>query len=451
MKLFEKYNMILSRTDPIKYTGVVTRVMGLLIESSGPQVVLGEVCQILIPGAPEPVKAEVVGFRDNIVQLMPYGEIDGIEPGCVVVASGKTLEVPVSKKMLGRVIDSLGQPYDELGSYGADAWYSVSAPSPDALKREVISERITTGVRAIDFLATAGKGQRMGIFSGSGVGKSTLLGMIARNSNADVNVIALIGERGREVREFIERDLGPEGMKKSVILVSTSDTPPLARLRGAYVATAVAEYFRDQGKDVMLLFDSITRFARAQREIGLAAGEPPANRGFPPSVFEKLPKLLERCGTNDKGTITGFYTILVEGDDMDEPISDNVRGILDGHIVLERRLAQRYHYPSINVLNSLSRLATVVTDKDEQQAAGKFRRLLSAYTEAEDLINVGAYAAGSNTEIDEAISRIDSMNDFLRQEVDDPAPLKKTLSEASAIVEMPIIAAAEEKSGVEAE
>ncbi|HAK47533.1 MAG TPA: flagellum-specific ATP synthase FliI, partial [Spirochaeta sp.] len=424
---------------------------GLLIESSGPQVVLGEVCQILIPGAPEPVKAEVVGFRDNIVQLMPYGEIDGIEPGCVVVASGKTLEVPVSKKMLGRVIDSLGQPYDELGSYGADAWYSVSAPSPDALKREVISERITTGVRAIDFLATAGKGQRMGIFSGSGVGKSTLLGMIARNSNADVNVIALIGERGREVREFIERDLGPEGMKKSVILVSTSDTPPLARLRGAYVATAVAEYFRDQGKDVMLLFDSITRFARAQREIGLAAGEPPANRGFPPSVFEKLPKLLERCGTNDKGTITGFYTILVEGDDMDEPISDNVRGILDGHIVLERRLAQRYHYPSINVLNSLSRLATVVTDKDEQQAAGKFRRLLSAYTEAEDLINVGAYAAGSNTEIDEAISRIDSMNDFLRQEVDDPAPLKKTLSEASAIVEMPIIAAAEEKSGVEAE
>ncbi len=440
MKMFEKYNMILSRTDPIKYTGVVTRVMGLLIESSGPQVVLGEVCQIMIPGNESPVKAEVVGFRDNTVQLMPYGEIDGIEPGCVVVASGKILEIPVSQKMLGRVIDSLGCPYDELGSYGADAWYPASAASPDALKREVISERVTTGVRAIDFLNTVGKGQRMGIFSGSGVGKSTLLGMIARNTDADVNVIALIGERGREVREFIERDLGPEGMKKSVVVVSTSDTPPLARLRGAYVATAIAEYFRDQGKDVMLLFDSITRFARAQREIGLASGEPPANRGYPPSVFEKLPKLLERCGTNEKGTITGFYTILVEGDDMDEPISDNVRGILDGHLVLERRLAQRYHYPSIDVLNSLSRLATVVTERDEQKAAGKFRRLLAEYTEAEDLINVGAYAAGSNKVIDEAISKIEAINGFLRQEIDDPAPLDQTLLQASKIIGMPISA-----------
>ncbi len=446
MKIFEKYNMLLNRTDPIKYTGVVTRVLGLLIESSGPQVVLGEVCQILIPLAPCPVKAEVIGFKGNTVQLMPYNEIDGIEPGCIVVASGKTLEIPVSEKMLGRVLDSLGRPCDDLGSYGADAWFPVAAASPGALQRQVISERITTGVRAIDFLTAAGKGQRLGIFSGSGVGKSTLLGMIARNTNADVNVIALIGERGREVREFIERDLGPEGMKKSVIIVSTSDTPPLARLRGAYVATAVAEYFRDQGKDVMLLFDSITRFARAQREIGLAAGEPPANRGFPPSVFEKLPKLLERCGTNDKGTITGFYTILVEGDDIDEPISDNVRGILDGHIVLDRRLAQRYHYPSIDVLNSLSRLASVVTERDEQKAAGKFRRLLAAYTEAEDLINVGAYAAGSNSEIDEAISKIDSINNFLRQDVDDPAPLRQTLEMASEIVEMPIAAAVPEES-----
>ena len=438
MNMFEKYNMMLGRTDPIKYTGVVTRVMGLLIESSGPQVVLGEVCQILIPGAGDPVKAEVVGFRNNTVQLMPYGEIEGIEPGCVVVASGKTLEIPVSRKMLGRVIDSLGRPYDDLGSYGADAWYSVAAPAPDALKREVIRERMITGVRAIDFLTAVGKGQRMGIFSGSGVGKSTLLGMIARNTDADVNVIALIGERGREVREFIERDLGPEGMKKSVVIVSTSDTPPLSRLRGAYVATAVAEYFRDQGKDVMLLFDSVTRFARAQREIGLAAGEPPANRGYPPSVFEKLPKLLERCGTNEKGTITGFYTILVEGDDMDEPISDNVRGILDGHIVLERRLAQKYHYPSINVLNSLSRLSTVVTERDEQQAAGKFRRLIAEYTEAEDLINVGAYAKGSNAQIDEAIGKIDAINDFLRQDVDDKAPLEQTIGAASAIIGMPI-------------
>lgn len=456
MDIFEKYNMILNRTDPIKYTGIVTRVIGLLIESSGPQVVLGEVCQILIPGADYPVKAEVVGFKDTTVQLMPYGEIEGIEPGCVVVASGKTLEIPVSDKMLGRVLDSLGQPYDDLGSYGADAWYPVSAASPGALKRQVINNRLTTGVRAIDFLTAVGKGQRMGIFSGSGVGKSTLLGMIARNTNADVNVIALIGERGREVREFIERDLGPEGMKKSVIIVSTSDTPPLARLRGAYAATAVAEYFRDQGKDVMLLFDSITRFARAQREIGLAAGEPPANRGYPPSVFEKLPKLLERCGTNEKGTITGFYTILVEGDDMDEPISDNVRGILDGHIVLERRLAQRYHYPAIDTLNSLSRLATVVTARDEQRAAGKFRRLLAEYTGAEDLINVGAYAAGSNKIIDEAISRIDSINAFLRQEVDDPAPLSETLQRASGILGMEIQAAEEsvsvdEEAGIKVE
>jgi len=397
------------------------------------------------------VKAEVVGFRDKTVQLMPYHEIDGIEPGCVVVASGKTLEIPVSKRMLGRVVDAMGQPTDGQGSYGADAWYPVSAPSPNALAREVIRDRIVTGVRAIDFMTPAGKGQRIGIFSGSGVGKSTLLGMIARNTNADVNVIALIGERGREVREFIERDLGPEGMKKSIIIVSTSDTPPLSRLRGAYVATTVAEYFRDQGNDVMLLFDSITRFARAQREIGLASGEPPANRGYPPSVFERMPKLLERCGTSDKGTITGFYTILVEGDDMDEPIADNVRGILDGHIVLKRRLAQRYHYPAIDVLDSVSRLSTVVTKKDEQAAAGKMRRLLAEYTEAEDLINVGAYAAGSNQVIDEAIGKMGAINGFLRQDIEDKAPLKSTLDIASEIVEMPITAAsdaAESDAGV---
>ena len=430
--------MILNRTDPIKYTGLVTRVTGLLVESSGPQVVLGEVCQILIPGNCEPVKAEVVGFRDKTVQLMPYHEIDGIEPGCVVVASGKTLEIPVSDRMLGRVVDSLGRPLDEKGAYGADAWYPVSAPSPEALERKVINSRITTGVRALDFMTPAGKGQRIGIFSGSGVGKSTLLGMIARNTSADVNVIALIGERGREVREFIERDLGPEGMKRSVLVVSTSDTPPLARLRGAYVATAIAEYFRDKGNDVMLLFDSITRFARAQREIGLASGEPPANRGFPPSVFEKMPKLLERCGTSKNGTITGFYTILVEGDDMDEPISDNVRGILDGHVVLERRLAQRYHYPAIDVLNSLSRLSTSVTEKDEQKAAGKMRRLLAEYTEAEDLINVGAYASGSNPVIDEAIGKMADINAFLRQDVEEKAVLSETLEKASGIVEMPI-------------
>ncbi len=436
--MFDKYSMILNRTDPIKYTGVVERVTGLLIESSGPQVVLGELCQILIPGLDSPVKAEVVGFNGTTVQLMPYGEIDGIEPGCVVVASGKTLEVPVSENMLGRVIDSLGHPLDERGSYGADTWYNATANSPNAMKRKVIKERIVTGVRAIDFMTPAGKGQRIGIFSGSGVGKSTLLGMIARNTNADVNVIALIGERGREVREFIERDLGPEGMKKTVLVVSTSDTPPLSRLRGAYTATTIAEYFRDKGLDVMLLFDSVTRFARAQREIGLASGEPPANRGFPPSVFERLPKLLERCGTSDKGTITGFYTILVEGDDMDEPVADNVRGILDGHIILDRGLAQKYHYPAIDVLSSVSRLSTVVAQKDEQQAAGRMRRLLAEYRSAEDLISVGAYASGSNPVIDEAIDKMEYINGFLRQEIDEQAHIVQTLNLASAITEMDI-------------
>lgn len=434
MDFLTKYNKILSRTDPIKYTGVVTKVVGLLIESDGPQAVLGEVCQIIIPYVEKTVKAEIVGFKDKKVQLMPFDEIEGIEPGCVVIASGKKLEIPVSEKMLGRVINSIGKPMDGLGGYEAESWYPVVTTSPGALDRQVIKERVSTGVRSIDFLAAVGKGQRLGIFSGSGVGKSTLLGMIARNTNAEVNVIALIGERGREVKEFIEKDLGEEGMKKSVVIVSTSDTPPLSRLRGAYVATAVAEYFRDKGKDVMLLFDSVTRYARAQREIGLASGEPPANRGYPPSVFEKLPKLLERCGTNEKGTITGFYAILVEGDDMDDPISDNVRGILDGHIVLDRKLAQKYHYPAINVLDSLSRLSTVVTNKKEQVAAGKFRQLLAAYTEAEDLINVGAYAQGSNPVIDESIERIGLMNEFLKQEVDEHSTIDETLSMASKVI-----------------
>lgn len=295
-----------------------------------------------------------------------------------------------------------------------------------------------TGVRAIDAMTPVGKGQRIGIFSGSGVGKSTLLGMIARNTKADINVIALIGERGREVREFIESDLGPEGLKRSVIIVSTSNTPPLARVKGAYVATAVAEYFRNQGKDVMLLFDSVTRFARSQREIGLAVGEPPATRGFTPSVFSILPKLLERCGTSDKGTITGFYTILVDGDDLDEPVSDNVRGILDGHIVLSRKLAEGYHYPAIDVLNSLSRLSTKITSIEEQQAVGKIRKLLAVYTEAEDLINVGAYAEGSSPDIDLAIEKIEEIREFLQQRIEENSPLEETLSGISRIAEMEI-------------
>jgi flagellum-specific ATP synthase len=302
----------------------------------------------------------------------------------------------------------------------------VLTTPPDPLDRTTIREQLVTGVRSIDGLIAAGKGQRLGVFSGSGVGKSTLIGMIARNTKADINVIALIGERGREVREFIENDLGPEGLARSVVIVSTSNTPPLARLRGAFVATAIAEYFRDQGNDVMLLFDSVTRFARAQREIGLATGEAPATRGFPPSVFSLLPKLLERTGTSHAGSITGFYSILVEGDDMDEPVSDTVRGILDGHIVLSRQLAQRYHYPAIDVLNSVSRLATKVTPPDVQEAAGYVRRVMATYREAEDLINVGAYAEGSNAEIDEAIEKMPQINAFLRQRVDEQAPVEET-------------------------
>ena len=434
MTQFDKYDLAVQRTDPIKHTGTVTRIQGLLIESNGPQVIMGELCQILIPNTNGVIWAEVVGIRENVVQLMPYTDAEGLEVGCHVVAMGETLNVPVSDKLLGRVLDAMGRPIDGRGFAGAVDWYSIFAEPPDVLKRSQIKTRIVTGIRSLDALCPVGKGQRLGIFSGSGVGKSTLLGMIARNTNADVNVIALIGERGREVREFIENDLGPEGLKRSVIVVAKSSAPPLSRLRGAFIATTIAEYFRDQGKDVMLLFDSVTRFARAQREIGLATGEPPATRGYTPSVFAILPKLLERCGTSNCGTITGFYTILVEGDDMDEPISDAVRGILDGHIVLSRRLAERYHYPAIDVLASLSRLGTKVTPPEEQEVAGRFRRLLATYTEAEDLINVGAYAEGSNASIDEAIARIDGMNSFLIQGIEEKADIESTLRSLNGIV-----------------
>jgi len=425
--MFEKYSKLIERMDPIKYTGTVKRVRGLLIESHGPQVVVGETCQIIIQKENRIAWAEVIGFDNMNVQLMAFDQMEGIEPGCIIIAMGESLSVPVSDRLMGRVLDAMGKPIDGKGSIGsADAVSTVNTP-PNVLFRKKISERLVTGVRAIDSMTPAGKGQRIGIFSGSGVGKSTLLGMIARNTAADVNVIALIGERGREVQEFIDHDLGEEGLKRSVLVVSTSDTSPLSRVRGAFVATSIAEYFREQGKDVMLLFDSITRFARAQREIGLTLGEPPATRGFTPSVFSILPKLLERCGNSEKGTITGFYNILVEGDDMDEPVSDTVRGILDGHIVLSRKLAQAYHYPAIDVLNSLSRLGNKVTSKDEQRAAGRIRQLIAAYTEAEDLINVGAYAEGSSSEVDEAIGKIGDIWDFLSQEIEEDADIRETI------------------------
>jgi flagellum-specific ATP synthase len=431
--MFDKYASVLEVLDPIKFTGVVQRVQGLLVEASGPSAQVGELCQILVPRGRGTVWAEVVGLRGTTVQLMPYDEMEGIEIGNLVIAMGEQLRVPVSEKLLGRTLDSMGKPIDGKGDVGSEVWYPAFNTPPDVLKRKRIREIVATGVRAIDGLLTVGKGQRMGIFSGSGIGKSTLMGMIARNTSADVNVIALIGERGREVREFIENDLGPEGLARSVIIVSSSNKPPLARIRGAYVAAAVAEYFRDQGRDVMLLFDSVTRFARAQREIGLAIGEPPANRGFTPSVFSLLPKLLERSGTSEKGSVTGFYTVLVEGDDIDDPVSDNVRGILDGHIVLTRRLASRNHYPAIDVLGSISRLSIQVTGPRTREACGYIRRVMATYAQAEDLISVGAYVKGSNAEIDEAIGKMPAIEKFLVQAIDEKASLARTLAMAGEI------------------
>lgn len=433
MSLFDKYETTIQRTDPQKFLGRVTRVQGLMIESTGPQAIVGELCQIEVPTQNKWVWAEVVGLHGRTVQLMPYEEVDGLEIGCKVKAMGESLLVPVGDKLLGRVLDGLGRPIDGLGDVGSSTFYPAVSNPPDALNRQRITRKVATGVRSIDALVPLGKGQRLGIFAGSGVGKSTLLGMIAKNTNADINVVALIGERGREVREFIDNELGPEGLARSVIVVSTSNTPALARLRGAYVATAVAEYFRDQGKDVMLLFDSVTRFAYAQREIGLAVGEPPARQGYTPSVFSLLPKLLERAGTGETGTITGLYTILVDGDDMDDPIADAVRGILDGHVVLSRRLADQGHYPAVDVLRSVSRLATKITSPTAREAFTILRRHLAVYTQAEDLINAGAYVPGSNPEIDVAIKKYPEIRAFLVQAVDDRAPWLETLRRAAVI------------------
>jgi flagellum-specific ATP synthase len=436
--IFEKYLNTAQRTDPIKCTGKIVNVKGLLIESRGPQAIIGEICRIIAPRAKARIRAEVVGLKDEIVQLMAFEETDGLEVGDRVIALGSRLEVPVSNKLLGRVLDAFGAPIDGKGDIDAVAMYPALASPPDPLKRRRITERITTGIRAIDGLLAVGKGQRLGIFSGSGVGKSTFLGMIARNTSADVNVVALIGERGREVNDFIDNALGPEGLARSVLVVTPGNSPPLMRLRGAYVATAVAEYFRDQGNDVMLMFDSVTRFARAMREIGLASGEPPAQRGFPPSMFDSMPKLLERSGTSEKGSITGFYTVLVDGDDMDEPVADTVRGILDGHIILSRNLAEAYHYPPIDVLKSISRLATTVAGPACKKATGVIRRNMATYAEMEDFINIGEYKSGSNPVVDEAIAKHVPIEEFLIQEVDEPSSLEDTLNAMSEIAEIQI-------------
>lgn len=436
---FDKYINTIERTEPIKYTGSVTAVKGLMIECNGPRSVIGEICTIHVDSLKTNVLAEVVGLEDNVVRLMAFGETRGIEIGSIVVASGHVLEVPVGKQLLGRVIDATGKPYDGKGEILPETYYPALNNPPNPMSRKSIDRRVVTGVRAIDSLLTVGKGQRLGIFAGSGVGKSTLLSTIARNTSADINVIALIGERGREVKDFIENDLGEEGLKRSVLVVATSDTPSIARLRAAYVATAIAEYFRDQGKDVMMLFDSVTRFAHAQREIGLATGEPPAQRGYPPSVFDMLPKLLERTGTNDKGSITAFYTVLVDGGDMDEPIADKVRGTVDGHIVLSRELAGKQHYPAIDMLTSISRLAKRVSGTNTNKAVQRLKKWIALYSEQEDFIKLGVYQRGNSTEIDEAIEHHEELEDFLCQDTHEHLTIEDTLQRLSQVsgIEIP--------------
>lgn len=414
---FDNYNKALGSINSISYTGKVSQVVGLTIESCGPPVQLGETCILHNYKRTGSIKAEVVGFKEGKVLLMPLGEIKGIGPGSLVESTHNLLTLPVGNGLKGRILDGLGRPMDGKGPVECEGVVLVDNSPPNPLQRRRISQPLTLGIKAIDGLLTCGNGQRLGIFAGSGVGKSTLLGMMARNTKADVNVIALIGERGREVLEFVEKDLGDEGIKRSVLVVATSDQPPLVRVKSALVATSIAEYFRDQGLSVLLMMDSITRFAMAQREIGLAIGEPPVARGYTPSVFAELPKLLERSGNSAKGSITGLYTVLVEGDDFNEPISDAVRGILDGHIVLSRELANSNHYPAIEILTSVSRVMPDLIHKDHLQRAGRIKTLMAAYKESRDLINIGAYSPGSNPTIDEAIEKVPLINKFLQQEV----------------------------------
>lgn len=413
--------------------GKVSEVVGLIIKVEGLDVFVGEICEINIRNSNKIALSEVVGFVKQTVLLMPLDELEGIGPGCLVKATGKTLTVKVNDGLLGHTLDGLGRPMDGLVIEDGNPEYQVINDSPDPFKRRAISGVMSTGVRAIDGLMTVGEGQRMGIFAGSGVGKSTLLGMIARYCEADVIVIGLIGERGREVKEFIENDLGIEGYKKSVVVCATSDAPPLVRLKGAHVATAIAEFFRDQGKKVVLMMDSVTRFAMAQREIGLSIGEPPTTKGYTPSVFTALPKLLERSGMSDKGSITAFYTVLVEGDDMNEPIADAVRGILDGHILLSRKIASQNHYPAIDVQNSLSRLMKSLVVPEHQKHSGELKENMAAYTEAKDLIDIGAYKKGSNPLVDYAISLHQPINDFLRQQVEEPSDYEMTVRKLHAL------------------
>ena len=432
----ERYYMTLNALSTIRSNGKVTKVIGLVVEAHGPASRLGGICDIYSGGDKRKIRAEVLGFRDNKILLMPLEDIRGIEPGSRVVAREENALIGVGNGLLGRVIDGLGNPMDSKGPVSIEKDYPIYTNPINPLLRKEISGPLDIGIRAVNGLLTIGCGQRMGIFAGSGVGKSVLLGMIARKTSADVNVIALIGERGREVNDFIKKELGEEGLKRSVVVVATSDQLPLIRMRGAFIATAIAEYFRDQGKHVNLMMDSVTRFAMAQREIGLSLGEPPTTKGYTPSVFTLLPKLLERAGTSSNhGTITGLYTVLVEGDDMNEPVADALRSILDGHIVLTRDLAMQNHYPAIDILKSISRVMVDVISLKQKENANKFKAIMATYKKAEDLINIGAYVSGSNHMIDYAIDMIEKINSYLKQEVEEKVSFKESVQQLEDLFE----------------
>ncbi len=418
---------VVRQAPSVQVWGKVTNIVGVLVQGYCPNVSVGSLCEIVPDGEESPVPAEVVGFRDAMALLMPLGELRGLAPGNLIRVRDSSATLPVGQAMLGRVLDAMGQPIDGKGPLSLDASRAIYASPPGPMERAQIGEPLDVGVSSINGLLTCGLGQRMAIMAGSGVGKSTLMGMIARDSKASINVIALIGERGREVREFIENDLGPEGLKRSVVIVATSDQSPVLRMRGAFVATSVAEHFAEQGEDVMLMMDSVTRYAMANREIGLAIGEPPTTKGYPPSVFAKLPKFLERAGNFKKGgSITGLYTVLVEGDDMNEPVADTVRSILDGHIVLDRKLAHKNHYPPIDVLQSASRLMRQVVDEEHLQYSAQIQNVLATYRESEDLVTIGAYTPGTNKALDDALNRIQAVNDFLVQDKNDHMSLEQT-------------------------
>ena len=435
--LFSILESELAQLPLVKINGRVAQVVGLVAESQGPDVRVGDLCRICFRDGSHGLDAEVVGFRDDRVLLMPLGDLREVGPGCDVISTNHPLEVGVGEALLGRILDGLGEPMDDRGPLAATDFYPLYAEPPHPLRRQMVESPLSVGVRVVDGMLTLGTGQRIGIFAGSGVGKSTLLGMMARYTTADVNVISLVGERGREVREFIERDLGPEGLARSVLIIATSDQPPLIRLKAALTATAVAEYFRDRGRNVLLMMDSVTRVARAQREIGLAIGEPPATRGYTPSVFEMLPRLLERAGAGERGSITGIYTVLVEGDDMNEPVADTVRGVLDGHIVLSRKIASRNFYPAVSVLESVSRVMPAIVSPEHLAAAGRIRDLMATYAESEDLINIGAYKAGSNARVDWALSHLDSVRGFLEQRVDESSSFEETDKRMLALAPQP--------------